>query len=352
MDDQPAPLDLRAAEAALERGDYGQCLAFLTPLAERHPLPDPEGARVRFLMITAWMGLGDDEKAINTCRVLSRSREPDLRQQAKQLLAILESPSLARPERWSMRLPDLEMSATGSASPVAASRRRSRRPEPPPPPPTGPTRPPAIGFAVLVTAVLLGLTLLLSGCMRVEADLSSHGADRLQLTWQIHNDSGQLLPWQQRFESQLKRQQPVWSIQHPRPGSELISSGILSAEDLQHAIHGLISIASETTGLTLPVPSIDLKEQNWLIGIRQDLIVSLNRDAAPEIPGLSLSLSLDHGQSKALLESDESSRLELHHWRWSRLGLGGLAVLSLLLLSAALQSQRRQLGFGFPELPS
>ena len=352
MDEQPAPLDLRAAEAALERGDYGQCLAFLTPLAESHPLPDPEGARVRFLMITAWMGRGDDEQALSTCRLLSRSRDPDLRQQAKQLLAILESPSLARPERWSMRLPDLEMSATGSASPVVASRRRSRRPEPPPPPPTGPTRSPAIGFAALVAAVFLGLTLLLSGCMRVEADLSSHGADRLQLTWQIHNDSGQLLPWQQRVESQLKRDLPVWSIRHPRSGSEQISSDILSAGELQHAIDDLVGIVSETTGLPLPFPRIDLKERNWLIGIRQNLIVSLDPDSALDIPGLSLSLSLNHGESRALIRSGESTRLELQHWRWSRLGLGSLAVLALLLLSAALQIRRRQLGFGFPELPS
>ncbi|WP_028951448.1 DUF3153 domain-containing protein [Synechococcus sp. CC9616] len=352
MDEQAAPLDLRTAEAALERGDYGQCLAFLTPLAESRPLPDPEGARVRFLMITAWMGRGDDEKAINTCRVLSRSQDPDLRQQAKQLLTILESPSLARPERWSMRLPDLEMSATGSASPVVASRRRSRRPKPPPPPPTGPTKSPTIGFAALVAAVLLGLTLLLSGCMRVEADLSTHGADRLQLTWQIQNDSGQLLPWQQRFESRLKRDLPAWSIRHPRPGSELISSEILSAEELQHAMDDLVRIVSETTGLPLPVPGIDLKEQNFLIGIRQNLSVSLEPDSALKIPGLSLSLSLDHGESRALNEGSEGTRLELRHWRWSRLGLGSLAVLALLLLSAALQIKRRQLGFGFPELPS
>ena len=352
MDEQPAPLDLRAAEAALERGDYGQCLAFLTPLAESRPLPDPEGARVRFLMITAWMGRGDDEQAISTCRVLSRIRDPDLRQQAKQLLAILESPSLARPERWSMRLPDLKMSATGSASPAFSSRRRSRRPEPPPPPPTGPTRSPAIGFAAMVAAVLLGLTLLLSGCMRVEADLSTHGADRLQLTWQIHNDSGQLLPWQQRFETQLKRRQPVWSIQHPRPGNELLSSDILSAKELQQAMDELVKIVSETTGLPLPSPCIDLKERNWLIGVRQNLIVSLNPGSTLEIPGLSLSLSLDHGEPRAVIRSGESTRLELHQWRWSRLGLGSLVVLTLLLLSAALQIRRRQLGFGFPELPS
>ena len=80
--------------------------------------------------------------------------------------------------------------------------------------------------------------------------------------------------------------------------------------------------------------------------------MSLEPDSALKIPGLSLSLSLDHGESRALNEGSEGTMLELQHWRWSRLGLGSLAVLALLLLSAALQIKRRQLGFGFPELPS
>ena len=109
MSEQDAALDLSEAEAALERGDYGQGLELLLPLAEQHPLNSPEGPGLRLLMITAWMGQGQDEKAIATCRLLSRCRDPKLRQQAKQLLGILEAPSLDRPERWSMRMPQLEL---------------------------------------------------------------------------------------------------------------------------------------------------------------------------------------------------------------------------------------------------
>ena len=102
MNEQTAPLDLTIAETALERGDYGQCLEQLTPLAEARPLPDPEGARVRLLMVTALMGQGRDQEALTICQLLSRSGEPQLRQQARQLLTILEAPALDRPERWSM----------------------------------------------------------------------------------------------------------------------------------------------------------------------------------------------------------------------------------------------------------
>ena len=114
MSEQDAALDLSEAEAALERGDYGQGLELLLPLAEQHPVNSPEGPGLRLLMITAWMGQGQDDKAIATCRLLSRCRDPKLRQQAKQLLGVLEAPSLDRPERWSMRMPQLELNGSGS----------------------------------------------------------------------------------------------------------------------------------------------------------------------------------------------------------------------------------------------
>ena len=101
MGDQAKALDLSTAEAALERGDYGQCLELLAPLAEARPLPDPEGSRIRLLMVTALMGQGREQDAVSTCRLLSRAGDPDLRLQARQLLSILEAPSLERPERWS-----------------------------------------------------------------------------------------------------------------------------------------------------------------------------------------------------------------------------------------------------------
>ena len=89
------------AEAALDRGDYGQCLELLEPLAEAHPITDPEGARIRMLMVTAWMGQGQEAKALSTCRMLTRCRDSDLRLRAKQLLEVLEAPSLQRPASWS-----------------------------------------------------------------------------------------------------------------------------------------------------------------------------------------------------------------------------------------------------------
>ena len=352
MSEKDSGLDLSEAEAALERGDYGQCLDLLLPLAETHPPNSPEGPRLRYLMITAWMGQGQDDKAIATCRLLSRCRDPKLRQQAQQLLEILEAPSLDRPERWSMTMPQLEMNASGSGQPSTMRRRRSRRPEPPPPPPTGPTRPPAAGFAVLVLAVLLGITLLLSGCVRIQADLELRGPDRLALTWDVQSTQERSLPWQDQFERDLEREVSGLKIKQSGPGHQQISSGVASSHDLAQQMAAVVEVAGRAAGISLPAPVLKLEERNWLLGVQQHLQLIVDLSNLPEIPGLELHLSLNHGRIQSTAHSGTTTEINWRGWRWNPLGLGGLVILMLLTSSMLLQVVRRKLGFGFPELPS
>ena len=351
MSSPTEPLDLLAAEAALERGDYGQCLELLAPMAESHPLPDAHGARVRLLMVTAWMGQGNDSEAIATCRLLTGRGDPELRQQAKQLLTILEAPALTRPDSWSMRLPQLEMSATGSGT-TSTVRRRKRRPPAPAPPPTGPTQAPALGFAALVAAVLLGLTLLLSGCIRIEADLTIPGPDRVAMSWQLQSGNGRLMPWQRRFEEKLHHELPQLQVSHPRPGAQRIISAAQPSRIVSSELERMVQIAAESAGVELPSPNLTLRERNWIVGVQQTLDLDLDLSTLPEIPDLEILLNLDEGRTLHSFHGGERMKAERHHWSWSGLGLGSIAVALLLLLSLLLQGIRRNLGFGFPELPS
>ena len=353
MGDQAKALDLSTAEAALERGDYGQCLELLAPLAEARPLPDPEGSRIRLLMVTALMGQGREQDAVSTCQLLSRAGDPDLRLQARQLLSILEAPSLERPERWSMRLPELKLNATGSAAPPAVSRRRrSRKPAPPPPPPTGPTQAPALGFALVVAAVLLGVTMLLSGCVRIDADLNTPAPDRLQLSWWMRSNTEQLLPWQKRFELSLKQQHPEVAIRHQHRGDQRFATESMSSAEMGSLLRDVVEIAADSAGLRLPPPTVQLLERNWLVGVEQQLRVRIDLSDVPPIPGFELQLGLNQRNPKQQLRLGEPTELNMHSWRWSPLGVGSLAIALLLGLTLLLQGIRRRLGFGFPELPS
>jgi hypothetical protein len=52
------------------------------------------------------------------------------------------------------------------------------------------------------------------------------------------------------------------------------------------------------------------------------------------------------------LQPGALNRLELSCWRWSRLGLGGLAIALLLGVVSLLQRLRLAAGFGLPQLPA
>ena len=350
--DQPS-LNLRAVDAHLERGDYGQALELLTPLVDLHPISTPAGSQVRFLMITSWMGQGQNEQALTMARALSRSGDVDKRQQAKQLVNILDAPSLERPDSWTMRLPPLEVTATGGSPPAVSSQRRSRKPKPPPPPPTGPTRAPAVGFAVVVIAVLAGLTLLLSGCVRIDADLELTGPDRMELIWQVQSINDQPMPWQRKFEQNLRRELPQLHIEHPSPGRQRITPGVQSSRDLNLLLQTMVTLAGRSAGVEqLPPPEFNLVERNWLVGIEQHLHLNLDLRHLPDIPGLEVNLRIDHGQIQHTVHSGEQVELDQSRWRWSPLGLGSLLIVVLMGCSLLLQGVRRKLGFGFPELPA
>ena len=359
---------LAAAERALERGDYGLCLRLLEPLAEASPITEPEGAAIRMVMVTAWMGQGEERKAISTCRLLTRCKDPDLRNRARQLLSVLEAPSLERPARWSMQLPTLDMAPrVGKGS---STSRRKRQPTPPPAPPTGPTQAPSAGFAVLVLTVLLGLTLLLSGCMRVTAEIDLAGPDRLAMSWQINSLSGHSLPWQQNFAKALHSEGLIWTVQQDKTGSLNLVSPMLSSDQAAKLMRNSMELAGRSTGLTLPTPDLSIVERNWLIGVQQQLNLRLDLSPLAEFPAGDLQISITPihdlervsstpitGRLKGnvllwTLDSGCVNQLQIRRWQWSPLGLGSVLISQLLLLSFLLQSMRVRLGFGSPELPS
>ena len=361
-----------AAEAALERGDYGQCLQLLEPLAEVHPITDPEGARIRMIMVTAWMGQGQEEKALSTCRLLTRCRDSDLRLRAKQLLEVLEAPSLQRPASWSMQLPPIDVAMQMGNRPKPVRRRRAQGPPPPPPPPTGPTQAAAPGFAVVVIAVLVGLTLLLSGCGSLSAEIDLVGPDRIQLGWSSDSGTGQLLTWQSRFGRGLQTSGSPWRRTSPvaMSGAQRFEAPVLPAADAEQLLRATIATASRSTGLTLPEPVLQLHERNWLVGVQQRLDLELDLEALADLPMPDLKVSIrpavasrqwsseplmataEKGQLVWPLQTGGRNHFMLRRWHWSRLGLGAVVVALLLGLSLVLQQLRLKLGFGFPELPS
>ena len=375
--DPAISLALRAARQAIDRGEYGQCLRLLEPLAAAHGPASAIGAGVRLLMATALMGQGQTEQAADCCRSLKACVDATLRAQAKDLLTVLEAPALQRPRHWSLTLPDLgQQGALLEGSGAGLAGRRRQRPAPEPPPPVGPT-PAPVGFAAIVAVLLAALLLLplLGGCMEVRTELRFEGPGRLQLSHRLRSDSGQLTPWQRRFAEALHAGPASFRSQQ-QGEVQLLSTAVLPADQALAALQRSLNTAAELAGVSLPAAALQLQERNWLVGVRQRLSLMVDLTPLPPMPGVELSLRLlpvsaaaviaaspqavialprhAGGEAQLLwsLQSGHRNVLELQCWRWNRLGLGGLVIAGALVLVSLLQRIRLRLGFGLPELPA
>lgn len=358
---------LDRARGALDRGDYATCLSLLEPLAETHGPRTPLGGRLRLVMATALMGRGEAERALRLCRSLRSCVDPDLRAEARALEMVLEAPVLERPRNWSLTLPALGEveSLQGRLAPRGTARRRRQDPEAPPPPPVGPTRGPW-GFAVVLSVLLL-LAALLGGCMQVTTTLRFPAPGRLQLEQSFVSTTGQRLPWQDRFVTELG--DLPHSVQR-RGGEVVVRSPVLTTEQATSWLQGSLAVAGQLGGLDLPAPRLTLEERNWLIGVRQELQLQLDLSGVEVWPGLELavrfeplslgSVRLARPETAILrdgsvlwpLQPGVLNQLELRCWRWSPLGLGAALIALALVLSLILQRLRWQVGFRLPELPA
>jgi hypothetical protein len=371
--DRPDPDgSLNPARQALERGDYGLCLRLLQPLAEAHGASTPFGGKVRLLMATAQMGQGDSAAAAATCRSLRACRDATLRAQAKDLQEVLEAPALERPREWSMTLPSLGEMEALEGDYKALARRRRQKPPSPPPPPTGPTQAPW-GFA-LVAVALLALTVLLGGCVELDASLRFGAPGRIQLSQSSVSPTDRPLPWQRQLAEALRHTPFKVRQDH---GRQSLTAPVLPAAEALALLSQTLETAAQLAAVDLPPPQLSLRERNWLVGVSQELRIAIDLRGVQALPGLQLGLSLEPFQIRAVrlaeplavepgpkgrrdagrrlhwtLQPGALNRLEARSWRWSRLGLGSLAIALLLALVLLLQRLRLLAGFGLPELPA
>jgi hypothetical protein len=238
----------------------------------------------------------------------------------------------------------------------------------------GPTQAP-IGFAVLAIVLLL-LTVLLGGCMEVRTELTFQGPGRLQIAHILVSPGPQPSPWQRQFSQSLQAQgfhRTADPRSMPQGGiAQRLMSPVLAAPRALALLTANLQDAARLGGLTLPTPTLQLEERNWLVGVWQTLELAVDlREIAP-LPGISASVAVAPVRPSAVQQASPEvatpiaghagvvwplrfgalNTLRLHCWRWSSLGLGGLLIATALALVLALERLRRLLGFGLPELPA
>jgi len=358
--------DLAFAESALARGDYSQCLIALEELTRKYPLNSEEGPEIRMLMITAWMGKGDNEKAKLICRELTRCKDNEQREIYRQLLLVLQSPSLEKPSNWSIKLPSLDI-ATSEAINLYQPKIKSTKKEKELPP-TGPTKGLGVGFSTFALIISIVLMILLSGCVQITTDIEVPGPDRVKVNWEIQSITKKLLPWQLEFENSLADSLPQLRISTTPEGKQNINTKVLRSEEANSILQKIFSSAAQSAGFDINQPILSLKEKNWLIGVKQDLQLVVDLKDLPKMPGSKFLVQIHLADNKKpignpylttidgdhfnwQLQQGALNTLVFHQWRWNYLTIGSIFIITLLGFNLILQKIRLRIGFGYPELP-
>ena len=355
---------IKASEAALDKGDYNVCIKIIDPLLLDFQEETAIGGQLRLLLVTAYMGKGDEEKAINICQTLFHNKKESVRQQAKQLLSILDAPHLPRPSNWSVEIPKIDMEPSLKSSFRKTKKKKERINHPP----TGPTKSLDFGFSIVALVIILLLTFLLSGCVDISTNLSVTGPDRLKISLDIDSHSGESIPWQMEFEDNLTKEHSILKLK-AHEDVQHFESPTIRFEEANKLLQQIASVASKTSGFNINKPELITNNKNWIIGTSQNFKIFFDLREIPKIPGLQINIIIDdvgnknNFKTKPLeptfkkgltflpLEIGQINQLEISNWKWSQISIGVILIIVLTLLSLSLQTFRLKMGFGFPELP-
>ena len=355
-------LAIKAAEAALDTGDYRLCIKIIDPLLLSYSTATLIGAQLRLLKVTAYIGKGDEQKAINICQLLINHKEATVRQQAKQLLSILDAPYLAKPSNWSVEIPKIEINPSLKSSFRKTKEKKANHP------PTGPTKNLDFGFSIITLLIVSLITFLLSGCVDISTNMSFTGPDRLHISLDIDSISGKSIPWQIEFSNNLTKEHSLLKVQ--TDGSKQhFESPTIRFEEANELLQQIAKVVSKTSGFDIKNPEIITNNRNWLIGTSQHLKIYFNLVDLPQIPGLKINITMhdigykNNFKTKPLeptfkdgsiflpLKIGQFNQLEFSYWKWNQISIGVILIISLTLLSIFIQKYRLNMGFGFPELP-
>tara|TARA_B100000965_G_scaffold383071_1_gene381957 strand:- start:744 stop:1838 length:1095 start_codon:yes stop_codon:yes gene_type:complete len=356
---------IKAAEAALDKGDYNLCLKIIDPILSSFSETTTIGAQLRLLKVTAYIGKGEEAKAIEICQTLTKNKEESIREQAKQLLSILEAPCLPRPSNWSVKIPKIEMDPSLKTSFRKTKIKKDKKVNHPP---TGPTKNLDVGFSLITLLIISLITILLSGCVDISTNLSVTGPDRLNISLDIDSISGKSIPWQLEFSDTLNKEHSVLKIQS-EGSKQHYESPTIRFEELNELLKQITSVASKTSGFDINKPEIITNNRNWLIGTRQHLKINFDLKDFPKIPGLRMNITMHeignknnfkakplkptfkNGSMLLPLQIGQFNQLEISYWKWNQISVGLILIIFLTMLSVFLQKFRLRMGYGFPELP-
>ena len=358
------------AEFALIKGEYNFCIDYLYPIIETYPPSSKEGANLRNIIITALSGINKKEEAKIFCKELLKSHDYQVRENAKYLMEIIDSPEIKKPENWNITFesnPALKKTSLTSLK-KKKNKKKDKKFINTSNIPTGETKSFQKGFIFIISLLLLLLIPLLSGCVKIENTLDLSEIDSITNNLKIESKYIEKFPWQINFEQKIKEIFPDAEISEGELDFSFKNKN-LSIETAQETLYKIQKTAVELFG-----ESTDLKinnfENNYLFFKKYNYRIELDLQTLLEVDDLELTFNIinlnrvnirDQNNTRIKASNNfikwnlipgEINTLEFSFWYWNKLLLGFLLITLLILLAYFLKFYRYKIASNLPELPS
>ena len=358
------------AEFALIKGEYNFCIEYLYPIIESYPPSSKEGVNLRTILITALSGVNKKEEAINFCKELLKSHDYKVRENAKYLMEIIDSPEIKKPENWNITI---DSNTTLKKTSLTSLKKNKKNMDEKKfiniaNIPTGETKPFQKGFILIISILLILLIPLLSGCVKIEDTLDLSDIDSINNNFEIESKYIEKFPWQLNFEQKIKENFPEVKISRGELDFSFKNNN-LSIETAQETLYKILKTASELFGETTDI-KINSKENNFLFLKKYNYQVNLDLQNLIYLDDLEVTLNIINPNRVSIISQEniqvevskniikwklilgEINNLEFSFWKWNNLLLGFLLIFLILFLAYFLRFYRYQIGSNLPELPS
>ena len=360
---------INKAQIALNNGEYKYCINLLNPLLEKFTPSTNEGVNIRMILITSLSGANRQEESIEICKQLRKSKYSHVRDEAKALQQILDSPNLKIPDNWNVKFEDniidKEFRQTAAQNKYSERVQKFIKISDQP---TGETKPFQKGFSIFVVILFILIIFLLSGCVRIENNLDLREIESINYDLRISSKYLKKIPWQLKFESELK---------------EIISSKEIFLDDdiflfhkkgmnlseTEKNINKILKISSTNISTNLKDIEIDKFEKNYILGKKYFYKINLDLLELENFNDLEIFFNIVN-PSKANINKEnknintnknkiiwkilpgEINHIEFSFWHWNRSLIWTSIVVLLIIFAYYIRKKRYELGSDLPQLPS
>ena len=360
---------INEAVLALNTGDYKKCINLLNPILDKFPVSTNQGINIRMTLITALSGINRNEESVKICKQLLKSKNTQVREEAKSFIQILNSPNLKIPENWNVEFDNLLSSKEIRSFTIKNSTlNKPHKYIKTSYSPTGETKPLKKGF-ILLTFILFSLMLfLLSGCVKIENSLDLRESNSINYVLKIHSKYINKMPWQLNFESQLKDISPSKEISIDDEGFSFKKKG-LNIKETNFYINKILDIASNTVDINFKDIKIDQLEKNYFLGKRSNIKIRLDLLNLKVSDDLEIFLNIINPSKVKLLSTNSNikiinksinwkiipgkiNQIEFSYWSWNQFLIYTLIIVLLIISAYYIRNKRYELGSNLPQLPS